>query len=108
MEAQVKDPCPMCGQSKSRHVNASGGPCPPKPDAVNHPQHYNSHPAGIECIDVVEHMPFNVGSAMKYLWRAGLKTNEPLEQDMRKAIWYVEREVKRRAKMAIHNAEKGA
>lgn len=69
-------------------------------DQVNHPSHYNSHPAGIECIDVIEHMPFNVGSAMKYLWRAGLKSGEPLEQDMRKAVWYVEREIVRRKKTA--------
>lgn len=38
-------------------------------DPVNHPAHYTSHPAGVECIDVVEHMTFNVGNAVKYLWR---------------------------------------
>lgn len=64
-------------------------------DHVNHPSHYNGHPAGIECIDVIEHMTLNVGSAIKYLWRAGLKDGAPTEQDMRKAIWYVEREISR-------------
>jgi hypothetical protein len=62
-------------------------------DAVNHPPHYNSNPSGVECIDVVEHMGFNVGNAIKYLWRAGWK-GDPLE-DLEKARWYVEREIQR-------------
>ena len=66
-------------------------------DGVNHPKHYNSHPAGIECIDVVEHLSFNVGNAIKYLWRAGLKSKDPIE-DLRKAIWYINREIDRRSK----------
>lgn len=59
-------------------------------EKVDHPRHYNQHPSGIECIDVVEHMSFNLGNAVKYLWRAGLKTPD-FETDLRKAIWYVER-----------------
>jgi hypothetical protein len=62
-------------------------------DQVNHPKHYNSHPAGVECIDVVEHMPFNVGNAIKYLWRAGLKADAV--EDLRKAAWYATREADR-------------
>lgn len=62
-------------------------------EAVDHPDHYNSHPSGIECIDVVEHLTFNVGNAIKYLWRAGLK-GAKLE-DLRKANWYIEREINR-------------
>lgn len=65
-------------------------------DAVNHPTHYNSHPSGIECITIVEHMPFCVGNAMKYLWRAGLKGDEI--EDLRKAVWYINREITRREK----------
>ena len=42
-------------------------------DPVNHPRHYTSHPSGVECIDIIEHMTLNCGSAVKYLWRAGLK-----------------------------------
>lgn len=61
---------------------------------VEHPPHYTSHPSGIECIQVVEHMPFNTGNAVKYLWRAGLKT-EDLRTDLEKAIWYVNRELVR-------------
>jgi len=64
-------------------------------DAVNHPKHYNSHPAGIEAITVIEHMPFNVGTAMKYLWRAGLKDQNPTVQDLQKSVWYINREIER-------------
>lgn len=63
-------------------------------DPVNHPKHYTNHPSGIECIDVVEHMGFNLGNAIKYIWRADLK-NDAIE-DMKKAIWYINREIKRR------------
>ncbi len=63
-------------------------------DRVNHPPHYTSHPSGVECIDIVEHLPFNVGNAIKYLWRAGLK--DGAAEDLDKAAWYVAREIKRR------------
>lgn len=62
-------------------------------DIVNHPSHYNSNPSGVECIVVAEHMPFNIGNAMKYLWRAGLK--DATIQDLQKAAWYVNREIER-------------
>jgi hypothetical protein len=61
-------------------------------EMVDHPQHYNEHPAGIECITVVEEMSFNIGNAIKYLWRAGLKPDTDSDQDLRKSIWYIERE----------------
>lgn len=60
---------------------------------VNHPAHYNAHPSGVECIDIVEHMSFNVGNAVKYLWRADHK-GAPAE-DLRKALWYIQREIER-------------
>jgi hypothetical protein len=63
-------------------------------DEVNHPKHYNSHGSGVECIDVVEHMNFNLGNAIKYVWRAGLKSPDDVK-DLKKAIWYLEREVQR-------------
>jgi hypothetical protein len=62
--------------------------------AVDHPKHYNANPSGVECITVVEHMGFNVGNAMKYLWRADEK-GQALE-DLQKAAWYVQREIDRR------------
>ncbi len=63
-------------------------------DDINHPSHYTSHPSGIECIEITEAFNFNVGNAIKYLWRAGLKTSDPLS-DLRKAAWYINREIKR-------------
>jgi hypothetical protein len=65
-----------------------------KTDMVNSPPHYTAHPSGIECIQVTEHMSFNVGNAVKYLWRCDHKGN-PLE-DLKKARFYVEREIERR------------
>lgn len=66
-------------------------------DNVNHPSHYTSHPSGVECIDVTEHMNFNTGNAVKYLWRAGLKTDHI--EDLKKAIWYIGREIRRLEKL---------
>ena len=62
-------------------------------DPVHHPKHYNTHPSGIECIEIVEHMGFNVGNAIKYLWRAGSKGD--VIEDLKKARWYVDREILR-------------
>ena len=72
-----------------------------KVDNVNHPAHYNSHPSGIECIEIARHHNFNIGNSMKYLWRAGLKSEEGMEdtdkqiEDLNKAIWYIQDEIKR-------------
>lgn len=63
-------------------------------ETVNHPKHYNSHPSGIECIEIIRWMPYNIGAAMKYLWRSGLKSDNPIE-DLEKAIWYLQDEIKR-------------
>lgn len=65
-------------------------------DNVNHPSHYTAHPSGIECIQVTEHMSFCVGNAVKYLWRADHKGNDI--EDLRKAAWYINREIERRMK----------
>jgi hypothetical protein len=62
-------------------------------DPVNKPQHYRSHPSGIEVIQITEHMGFCLGNAIKYILRCEHKGNK--EQDLRKAIWYIERELKR-------------
>ncbi len=62
-------------------------------DNVNHPRHYTKHPSGIECIQITEHMGFNLGNAMKYIWRADLKGNQV--EDLEKAVWYINREIQR-------------
>lgn len=74
-------------------------------DNVTSPKHYCSHPSGIECIQITEHYNFTIGNAIKYLWRCGIKTEvgmDPVEkqiQDLKKAVWYINRE--------ISNLEKG-
>ena len=69
------------------------------PDRVNHPAHYNSHPKNIEAIDVIEDNPFvNLGNAMKYLWRVSWGSKGHDDEDLAKAVWYIERERSRRAK----------
>lgn len=61
-------------------------------DAIN-PPHYQDHPSGVECIQITEHMNFCLGNAIKYIWRAGLKNNAI--EDLRKARWYIDREIAR-------------
>lgn len=63
-------------------------------DPVNHPSHYCSHPSGVECITITEHMGFCIGNAIKYLWRADEKCDAI--EDLEKARWYIEREISRR------------
>lgn len=63
-------------------------------DPVNHPDHYTQFSNGAEVIDITENLNFNVGNAVKYLARAGRKTEDPVE-DLRKAAWYVNRELDR-------------
>lgn len=62
-------------------------------DPVNHPSHYTSHPSGVECITITRHMNFNLGNAIKYIWRDGLKQNSI--QDLEKAIFYLKDEIER-------------
>lgn len=63
-----------------------------KNDNVNHPKHYTKHPSGIECITITEWMNFNLGNAIKYIWRADLKNKL---EDLKKAQWYLNREIQR-------------
>jgi len=63
-------------------------------DEVKSPKHYTNHPSGIECIQITEHMGFNLGNALKYIWRCDLKRNAI--QDLEKAKWYIEREIAKR------------
>lgn len=64
-------------------------------DPVNHPDHYTSDPSGVECIQITRHRNFNIGNAIKYLWRAGLKGRATHIEDLKKAVWYIEDEIKR-------------
>lgn len=62
-------------------------------DEVTRPLHYTSHPSGVECLTITRHMNFNLGNAMKYIWRAGLKADAV--QDLEKAVFYLNDEIKR-------------
>lgn len=60
-------------------------------DLVNRPKHYTSHPSGVECIEITRHMNFNLGNAIKYIWRAGMK--DEYLQELKKARWYIDDEI---------------
>jgi hypothetical protein len=65
-------------------------------DPVNSPAHYKNRIPGIEAIEVTEHFNFNRGNAIKYIWRAGSKGDMSKEiEDLKKARWYIDREVKK-------------
>lgn len=64
----------------------------PAEDPIN-PAHYRRHPSGIECIEVTRHMNFNVGNAIKYLWRY-MDKGDPVE-NLKKAQWYLDDEIRR-------------
>lgn len=74
-----------------------------KTDNVNHPQHYTwlKELCGIEVIDITRHMNFCCGCALKYILRAGHKKDASLTdtekqiEDLNKAIWYLNDEIKR-------------
>jgi Protein of unknwon function (DUF3310) len=95
------------------HISPTGGPDPlrdlrrlaqgpahtpeavpeaPAEDAIN-PNHYRKHPSGIECIEVTRHMNFNVGNAIKYLWRY-MDKGDAVE-NLKKAQWYIDDEIRR-------------
>ena len=83
------DECDFEELKRLKEIQESNG------DSVNHPKHYNSHPSGVECIDIARHYDFNIGNAIKYLWRHGLKSEEGMDdteksiEDLKKAIWYL-------------------
>ena len=66
-----------------------------QPDSVNHPNHYNS--GRIEVIDFIEdkELGFHLGNAVKYISRAGRKNPGKTVEDLRKAVWYINRQIQR-------------
>ncbi len=77
---------------ENRHLEV----CPHFHDPVKKPRHYTTHPSGVECLDVAEHMSYCLGNAIKYIWRAGKKGDAV--EDLRKAVTYLEREIARLSK----------
>jgi hypothetical protein len=108
-EGDYRNYCPQCAaqwRDAKKHLDESNPfkKTEKSTDAVNHPSHYNSHPSGVECITVTEHFNFNIGNAIKYLWRAGLK--DSMIQDLKKAKFYVEREIERLTKAEAEGGSK--
>lgn len=64
-------------------------------DPIN-PSHYKAHKSGLEAITVCEQYGFCLGNCIKYIWRADLKHQDGGLEDLRKAAWYLDREIKRR------------
>ena len=66
----------------------------PATDPVNRPAHYTD--GNIEVIDYIEDKNFGfcLGNAVKYISRAGKKDPAKTVEDLRKAIWYIERRIK--------------
>ena len=77
----------------------------PDGDPVNHPTHYTSVVPGIECIEVTQHFNFNLGNAIKYIWRSGSKGNQV--EDLSKAAMYISFELERLEMAALDRAEEG-
>ncbi len=65
---------------------------PPKVDMVDHPPHYTQ--GKIECIEFIEDqkLGYHLGQAVAYIVRCRWKGTE--REDVRKAIWYLERYLK--------------
>lgn len=108
-----------CSAVRPPHEHNNGPtaawPCPVRPvldpdepesDPVSRPSHYvgpgrcQECGEAIECRDVVVHMPWAVGTAMKYLWRAGRKSDDAIT-DLRKAVECVQMEIARRERLAV-------
>ena len=71
-------------------------------ERVSHPSHYTwlKELCGIEVIDIVRHLDFDTGCAVKYLLRHGHKSEEGYTdkdkaiEDLKKAIWYIQDRIK--------------
>lgn len=84
-----------------KEIEAEDAIAGPVEDVVNHPRHYTSDPSGVECITITRHRNFNIGNAIKYLWRAGLKVmlgedaKKKQIEDLKKAVFYINDEIGR-------------
>ncbi len=87
--------CGNCGNSR----DFGHGDCPHclevKQQAGHHPAYYNNHPSGVECITIAKEMNFCLGSAVKYIWRAGQKDGQSALVDLDKARFMITQEIQR-------------
>lgn len=101
--SEVK-PCARCGlREHAEWCPFAPGPAKVAPEAilaptvadlVNDPPHYRLK-SGVECLDVIEELKLNfrLGNALKYLWRAGRKDPAKVIEDLRKCVFYLNREI---------------
>lgn len=101
----IGDYCGRCTDEEMRGINTAlihalslvppTGETAAESDAVNHPSHYNS--GKIEVIDFIEDqgLGFNLGNVVKYAARAGKKDPTKTLEDLKKAAFYLDREIKR-------------
>ena len=74
---------------------------------VDHPSHYRKD-TGFEAIDVIEawQLNFNLGNTVKYISRNGIKDPDKYIEDLEKARWYLDREIKIRTQSLDRHLEK--
>jgi len=78
---------------KMSNAEALSSEAPALPEDPINPSHYRRHPSGVECIEITRHLNFNIGNAIKYIWRYQDK-GDPIE-NLKKAQWYLDDEIRR-------------
>lgn len=107
MDTPNQEICGVCGVPEINHAVVTPKPMWDDPgleevvrmaegahDPVNSPSHYTAY-KGLEIIDLTEQLNFNRGNAVKYIARAGLKDPNSEAEDLKKARWYIDREIQR-------------
>lgn len=98
------EPTYLCGNCLTQMIQMGGKmicpKCADKNDNINHPSHYADKQ--IEVIDYIkdtltpeQYQGYLLGNALKYISRAGKKDPAKYTEDLRKCVWYLEREIKR-------------
>lgn len=90
------------GKSNNREIKGKA----PASNRVEHPSHYTwlKEKCGIEVIDIVRHLNFNIGNVVKYVLRSGHKTEKGMSdkqkqiEDLQKAAFYINDEIERLSK----------
>jgi hypothetical protein len=88
--------CESCMEKEQLVLRAFAGAqnmASDKKEQVDHPKHYNT--GKYEVIDVIEdwQVDFHIGNVIKYVSRAGRKTDDTEIQDLKKALWYLKRKI---------------
>ena len=91
----------VTAKENDANVSKQNNPSGTKSDTVNHPSYYQGK---IEVIDFIEDkgLGFNLGNCIKYISRAGKKNPDKRIEDLKKARWYLDREIRNMEKEANH------